>query len=83
MKKIKLTKEEKAIENALMRGEYVKVSGKELREVEQALLARKKDKVMTIRVNSGDIRKIKEKAAKLGVGYQTFISEIVHKVAVQ
>ena len=31
MNKIKLTKEEKEIENALMRGEYSSIKGKELK----------------------------------------------------
>lgn len=81
MKRIRLTKEEKEIENALLRGEYEKVSDKEMKGIRQALASRRKDTVMTIRVNSDDIKRIKRKAAKLGVRYQTFISEILHKVA--
>ena len=81
MKRIRLTKEEKEIENALLRDEYEKVSTKEMKEIHQALAARRKGTVMTMRVNSEDIKKIKGKAAKLGIGYQTFISEILHKVA--
>ena len=83
MKKFRLTKEEKAIEDSLISGEYVKVTGKKLREMKDALRARKKDLTMTIRVNSDDIRKIKRKAEEVGVRYQTFISEVLHKVAVQ
>jgi predicted DNA binding CopG/RHH family protein len=81
MKKFRLTKEEKRIENALMKGEYVKVTGKRLEEIEEALAARKKDYVMTIRVSSQDIKKIKEKAQRIGIRYQTFISELLHQVA--
>ena len=81
MKRIRLTKEEKEIEDSLLRGEYVKVTGVELKEISSSLAARKKDMMMTIRVNSTDIKKIKIKAKKLGVKYQTFISEILHKVA--
>ncbi|MFH1503814.1 MAG: hypothetical protein ABIH08_00255 [Candidatus Omnitrophota bacterium] len=81
MKRIKLSKEEKTIENALLRGEYTKVSDKEMKAIQQALTVRKKDYTMTIRVNSEDIKKIKRKAAKAGVKYQTFISEVLHKVA--
>ncbi|MGV8057448.1 MAG: CopG family antitoxin [Smithellaceae bacterium] len=43
--------------------------------------ARKKDITMTIRVNSEDIEKIKDKANKLGIKYQSYISEIIHQVA--
>ncbi len=81
MIKHKLTKEEKEIENALLRGEYIPIKGKELENIEKALKLRKKDITMTIRVNSEDIEKIKNKAKKLGVKYQSYISEVIHQVA--
>jgi predicted DNA binding CopG/RHH family protein len=81
MKKHKLSKEEKEIENALLRGEYIPIKGKELDNIEKALKLRKKDITMTIRVNSEDIEKIKNKAKKLGVKYQSYISEVIHQVA--
>ena len=81
MKKYKLTKEEKEIENGLLRGEYIPIRGKELENIEKALKLRKKDITMTIRVNSEDIAKIKNKAKKLGVKYQSYISEVIHQVA--
>ena len=81
MNKIKLTKEEKEIENSLMRGEYTPIKGKELENIEKILKARKKDITMTIRVNSEDIEKIKIKAKKLKVKYQSYISEVIHQVA--
>jgi predicted DNA binding CopG/RHH family protein len=81
MKKLKLTKEEKEIENALLGGEYEPIKGKELENIEKALKARKKDITMTIRVNSEDIEKIKGKAKALGIKYQSYISEIIHQVA--
>lgn len=81
MKKIKLTRQEKAIEDALLRGEYVSVSKERFKEIADALEARKKDAVLNIRVNSYDLGHLKEKAQKLGIKYQTFISEILHKVA--
>ncbi len=81
MKRIRLTKEEKEVEDALLSGEFKPLKGKELERVEKALKARKKDITMTIRVNSEDIEKIKHKANKLGVKYQSYISEIIHQVA--
>ncbi len=81
MKKYKLTKEEKEIESALLSGEYIPLKGKELENIEKALKLRKKDITMTIRVNSEDIKKIKSKARKLGVKYQSYISEVIHQVA--
>ena len=82
MKRFKLTKEEKKIEQDSLNGVYRPVTGKRLEQIKRMLAARKKDQVMTIRVNSDDIRRIKEKAAKMGVRYQTFISEVIHEVAV-
>jgi len=81
MKKIRLTKEEKEVEKALLSGEFKPLKGKELEKIERALQSRKKDISMTIRVNSEDIEKIKNKANKLGIKYQSYISEIIHQVA--
>ena len=81
MKRIKLTKEEKAIEESLMNGEFVPIKGKLLEMIEKSLRSRKKDVTMTIRVNREDIEKIRKKAKKLGVKYQTYISEVLHQVA--
>ena len=78
---IKLTKQEKDIEDALMAGEFVSVGKTELEEISQAIARRKKDAVLNIRVNSQDLMSIKQKAKKLGIKYQTFISEVLHKVA--
>ena len=85
MRSIKLTKYEKDIEDRLLRGEYVPVSKEEEEEIQAsiaaALAARRKDAVLNIRVNSYDLKSLKEKAHKLGVKYQTLISEILHRAA--
>jgi predicted DNA binding CopG/RHH family protein len=81
MRRIKLTRQEKAIEAALEKGEYVDVSKEEFARIAEALEARKKDTILHIRVNSGDLNNIKNKAQKLGVKYQTFISEVLHRLA--
>ena len=81
MRRIKLTQQEKAIEDAALRGEYVPVSKKEFDEIAAAIAAHRKDSVLNIRVNSYDLKSLKEKAQKLGVKYQTFISEILHRAA--
>ena len=78
---IELTKQEKEIEDALMAGEFVSVDNKELEDISQAIARRKKDAVLNIRVNSQDVISIKQKAKKLGIKYQTFISEVLHKIA--
>ncbi len=79
MRKVKLTKEERWIEDHAE--EFVPISREKYNEIVQALEARKKDAVLNIRVNSYDLAHIKQKAQKMGVKYQTFISEILHRVA--
>ena len=81
MRKIKLTSEERKIEKDLLEGVYKPASASEIRAVSEAIARRKKDAVLNIRVNSQDLEFIKQKARKLGIKYQTFISEIIHKVA--
>lgn len=81
MKKTKLGKKEIAIEKALLRGEYVPADSDEVRSIARAIAARRKDAVLNIRVNSQDLSHLKQKAKRLGVPYQTFISEILHHYA--
>jgi predicted DNA binding CopG/RHH family protein len=79
MRKIKLTKEEQWIEDRAE--EFVPVKGKLYDQIVAALERRKKDAVLNIRVNSYDLQNIKQKAQKLGIKYQTLISEVLHKLA--
>lgn len=82
MKKVeKLTKQEKEIEDALVSGEFIDIEKDELEEISQAIARRKKDSVLNIRINHEDLKNIKQKAKKLGIKYQTLISEILHKIA--
>ena len=81
MRRIKLTREEQAIENAIGRGEFVPVSRSEFERIARALAQRRKDTVLNIRVNSGDLESIKKKARRHGIKYQTFIAELLHRVA--
>ncbi len=82
MKKIRLDAEEKKIMGAIERDEFVPVTGKELREVANALAARKKDRTLTIRVNSLDIERIQKMARTKGIPYQSYLSEVIHRVAI-
>ena len=77
--RIKLTRYEKQLEKEL--DQYVPVSKEEFDRIAKALEARKKDAVLNIRINRGDLESLKQKAKKLGVKYQTFISELLHKIA--
>ncbi len=79
MRKIKLNKQERWIEDHL--GEFVPVGKEEYKEIVESLERRKKDAVLNIRLNSYDLETIKQKARKLGLKYQSFISEVLHHVA--
>ena len=78
MKKIKLTKEEQWFEDHAE--EFIPASREQFERIKQAIERRKKDAVLNIRVNSYDLKALKEKARKMGVKYQSYISEILHKV---
>ena len=80
-RKLTLTGEEKKIEDSLIRGEFVDVGEKEFKDIAKSIKARQKDTVLNIRINSEDLQMIKKKSTKLGVKYQSLISEILHRVA--
>ena len=81
MRRINLTRQERVIEEGVLRGEYLDVSKEKFDEIAKALAARRKDAVLNIRINSHDLENLKEKARNLGIKYQTLISEILHRVA--
>jgi len=82
MKSARLDRAEKAIEAALLKGEYRPVRKAEFERIAQAIARRKKDAVLNIRVNSQDLASIKQKAKNLGIPYQTLVSELLHHYAV-
>ena len=84
--KIKLDKKEQKIERALEKGEYV--SSKNLKERKNlfAEAARnytdlQKSKPITIRIKNEDLIKVKAKAAKSGIPYQTLLNALIHQYA--
>ncbi len=81
MRKIKLDAEEKKIMAAIERDEFIPVTGKDLHEMADAIAARKKDTTLTIRVNGNDIQRIKKMAHTKDIPYQSYLSEIIHRVA--
>jgi len=50
-------------------------------EVAKATKIFMKDKRITIRLNNGDLEKIKEQAYKEGKKYQTYIGDVLHRQA--
>ena len=78
---MKLTRYEKKIERDLISGVYVQGSKEETERIRAAIEAYRKNAILHIRINEGVLRKLKEKAKKLGVKYQTFIAEVLRTVA--
>ncbi len=76
-----LTRSEKGVEQALLRGEYADVSSATFEEIARTIARRRKDAVISIRINAEDLQHIKAKARRFGVRYQTLISELLHRVA--
>ncbi len=81
MKRVRLTRQEREIEEALIQGEYVDVDKLDLGQVAEAVAHRRKDAVLNLRVNRQDLEIIKQKARRLGVRYQPFLSELIHRLA--
>ena len=81
MRKIKLTKYEQSIEDAIGRGDYVPASKEENERIARMLAAYRKNAVLHMRINNNDLSLIKGKAKKLGVKYQSFIAEFLHRIA--
>jgi predicted DNA binding CopG/RHH family protein len=81
-KKLRLMKDEREIEKAIKRDEFVDVSPEKFKEIADAIARsisrRKKEAMLSIRINQGDLDNLKKKAKHYGVPYQTFISEILH-----
>jgi predicted DNA binding CopG/RHH family protein len=80
--KIKLSKEEKEIEDSLKKNEWRPVSNKKEYLKKLNLAAKNtlaKDKRMNIRIAGKDILMLKSKALEIGIPYQTLVSSILHQ----
>ncbi|MFW5891601.1 MAG: CopG family antitoxin [bacterium] len=75
--KFELTEEEKQIESEI--DQYKSVSAEKKKKIEKIIDQTKKNKAISLRINNYDLEKIKEKAEKEGVPYQTLITNILHK----
>jgi predicted DNA binding CopG/RHH family protein len=87
MKNEKLTAEELQIEKDIENGLYETITDENIRnEVIESAKEHKrqkllKDKVVCIRMNSGEIEKLKEVAINSGLNnYQTYLNFIVHQI---
>jgi predicted DNA binding CopG/RHH family protein len=79
-----LTPEEKAVLDAFEAGELEPIDDVE-RENERyrsyAANALKRDQRISIRISSGDLAAIQERAQEAGMPYQALIEELLHKYA--
>lgn len=85
MKIFDLTKEERTIEESIERDEFRSVANMEEEVARITNIFKdfaKKDKSITLRINSSDLNTIKQKARESGLPYQTLIGIIFHKYAV-
>lgn len=77
MKPIRLTEEEKQIENDI---DILKpVSDIKRQNIENILSEAKKNKSISLRISSHDLEQLKEKANDEGIPYQTLINSVLHK----
>ncbi len=81
---VKLDPEEQEILESVERGEWKTADNFE----EEAAFAReaaanslRKDERVTLRLSSGDLDRLKQKAAYKGLPYQTFIASVLHEYA--
>lgn len=81
---MKLDREEQELEQVLLRGEYksVKDFKKSVDVFKQAVRDYRllqKSKPITIRVNQEDLFKVKSRAKKNGIPYQTLLGTLIHQ----
>ena len=80
--KIYLDNLEQEVEDNFECLENISNMDQEMASLKQAALIHiKKNKSITLRINETDLEAIKMKASKFGVGYQTYITMLIHKDA--
>ncbi|MBI5139414.1 hypothetical protein HZA26_02275 [Candidatus Nomurabacteria bacterium] len=79
----KLTNDEQKFESEIERGEWKAIPKHESNRIHQEMAAasRNKDARVNLRLNPEDVSKIRDKAAREGIPYQTLIASILHKYA--
>ena len=81
----KLTADERKIESEIERGEWKPISKSEAGQLRNELIeaarGRNKEARVNLRLNPDDVEKIREKADREGIPYQTLIASVLHKYA--
>lgn len=83
---LKLDKEEKKIEKASEKGEFVSASDFDktkdfFKQAAKNYRELQKSKRITIRLNQEDLLKVKVRAKKIRIPYQTLLGALVHQYA--
>ncbi len=83
---IRLDSSEKKIESAISKGEYVRISNlneteKLFKEAVENYQELAKTKRITIRVNNQDLIKVKAKAKRNNIPYQTLLNALIRQFA--
>ena len=76
----KLTKEEKEIEQSVLRGEWRSLPKREVRRYQAyARAAIQKSKRINIRLSPQDLEGMQQRAVEEGIPYQTLVASVIHK----
>ena len=86
LKNLKLDKQEQRIENVLKKGEFVSAAGlKEIKKLFKEAVKNhqelQKSKRITIRVNQEDLLKVRARAKRNKIPYQTLLNALIHQYA--
>ena len=81
MSKVKLSKEEKNLLDAVESGKYESTLTKARRKELETAAANtfRKDKRINIRISNRDLIAVQSRASEEGIPYQTLVSSIIHK----
>ena len=81
MSKVKLSKDEKKLLDAVESGEFESTLTKARRKELEATATNtfKKDKRINIRISNRDLIAVQSRASEEGIPYQTLVSSIIHK----
>lgn len=84
-KKTNLSAEEERLESEIEKGDWAPASEGEVRrlrsEMVDAARSQGKEARVNLRLNSEDVEKIRRKAKREGIPYQTLIGSVLHKYA--
>ena len=58
---------------------FVPIEGKKRKQIERILKSAKKNKSISLRISENELYRLKERAKKEGMPYQTLITSVLHK----